>query len=214
MSAVANLLMRIVVKGGSTIQGESTIVNFEDWIEVDDWNWALGFQTGSEGKASGERTEESVPSVLSFGKLMDRASTGMLNAMSKGDELTVTLEMADVSDEPFRLKVTLESARLNDYDANFKTDDKGVSIEESWGLDYRTIEFEYFIANEPGPQVKLERPPWASPDKPKGQGAEEEVIKYIGLLLDKKFSDRDLDDQWKKMKQAAAEKRISPDEEK
>jgi type VI secretion system Hcp family effector len=214
MSAVANLLMRIGVKGGSTIQGESTIANFEDWIEVDDWNWALGFQTASEGKASGGRSEESVPSVLSFGKLMDRASTGMLNAMSKGDELTVTLEMADVSDEPFRLKITLESARLNDYDANFKTDDKGVSIEESWGLDYRTIKFEYFIANEPGPQVVLERPSWASPDKPKGQGPEEEVIKYIGLLLDQKFSDRDLDDQWKKMKQAAAEKRISPSEEK
>ena len=129
MSAVANLLMKIGVKGGSTIKGESTIANFEDWIELDEWNWTLGFQTPSEGKRSGERSEESVPSVLSFGKLMDRASTGMLNAMDKGDELTVTLEMADVSDEPFRLKITLERARLNEYDANFKTDDKGVSLE-------------------------------------------------------------------------------------
>ena len=213
MSAVANLLMKIGVKGGSTIKGESTIVNFEDWIEVDDWNWTLGFQTSSEGKASGQRREESVPSVLSFGKLMDRASTGMLNAMKQGDELTVTLEMADESDEPFRLKITLESARLNEYDANFKSDDKSVSIEESWGLDYRTIKFEYFIANEPGPQVVLERPSWASPDKPKGRGQEEEVIKYIGALLDQKFSDRELDEQWKKMKQAAEEKRISPDGE-
>jgi type VI protein secretion system component Hcp len=208
MSAVANLLMKIEKKGGSTIKGESTIAKFEDWIELDDWNWSLGFETPPEGKGGGNRSEESVPSVLAFGKLMDRASTFMLEAMRDGTELTVTMWMADESDEPFSLEIVLESARLNEYDASFKSDDKSVEIDESWGLDYRTINFAYFIGNEPGPKVVLERPAWASPDKPKGRGPEQEVIKLTeGLSPDK------LEALWVKVKQAAAQKRLSPTEE-
>jgi type VI protein secretion system component Hcp len=97
---------------------------------------------------------------------MDRASTTMLEHMALGSELTVNIWMADVSDEPFRLEITLEKARLNDYNAKFDNSEKGVSVEEDWVLDYRTIKFEYFINNEPGPQVDLVRPSWASPEKP------------------------------------------------
>ena len=207
MSAVANLLMKIEKKGGSIIKGESTVAKFEDWIELDDWNWSLGFETPPEGKGGGNRSEESVPSVMAFGKLMDRASTFMLDAMRDGIELTVTMWMADESDEPFSLEIVLESARLNEYDASFKSDDKSVEIAESWGLDYRTITFAYFIGNKPAPKAVLERPAWASPDKPKGRGPEQEVIKLTeGLSPDK------LEALWVKVKQAAAEKRLSPSE--
>ena len=97
----------------------------------------------------------SVPSQLTVGKLMDRASTGMLGRLASVNEATVRLWMSDVSEKPFRLEITLERARFSEYDAKFNSTEKSVSVEEEWTLDYRKIKFAYFLGNKPGPQVEL-----------------------------------------------------------
>jgi len=210
MSAVASVHMKIEGPKGE-IRGESRVKGFDGWIELDDWNWSVGFKepdaAGAQGKATGNRNEEAVPSVLTFSKLMDCATTGMLSAMAKGEALTVTLSMVEASDEPFRLDILLENARLTEYDADFKSEEKSASIEESWGLDYRTVNFAYALGKKAGPQAVLKRPAWAPLDKPKGDGLEEEISK-----LTQNVAPDQLPALWKKVEALHAQKRLSPKE--
>ena len=213
MSAVANVLMKIELAGGKTIDGESTIVGHEAWIDVDDWKWEMKFEKPESSKGSGGSIAMvSVPSQLTVGKLMDRASTGMLGLMASVNEATVRFWMSDVSEKPFRLEITLERARLSEYEAKFNSTEKSVSVEEEWTLDYRKIKFAYFLGNKPGPQVELDRPAWASPNKAKGDiGHKEEVIKFINAQW-KEGGESGLEKLWQDMKKEAAERRLSPEQ--
>ena len=214
MSAVANVLMKIELAGGKTVDGESTIVGHEGWIEIDDWKWEIKYEKPESGKGIGGGIGMvPVPSPLTFSKLMDRASTGMLKEMASVNEMTVRMWMADVSDQPFRLEITIQRARLSDYDAKFNSNEKSVSIEEDWTLDYRKIKFAYFLGNKPGPEVELKRPAWASPGKAKGDQGNEEVIKFIRAQLALNPSETELNKLWEKMKDEAKKKRNSPEED-
>ncbi|MEO7336012.1 MAG: type VI secretion system tube protein Hcp [Caldimonas sp.] len=213
MSAVANVLMKIELADGKTVDGESTIVGHEGWIELDDWKWEIKFEKPESGKGLGGGVGMvAVPSPLTFSKLMDRASTGMLKEMASVNEMTVRMWMADVSDQPFRLEITIKRARFSEYEAKFNNNEKSVSVDEEWTLDYRTIKFAYFLGDRPGPEVELKRPAWASPGKAKGdEGSKEEVIKFIRAQFDLNKSDSALDDLWNAMKAEAKTKRNSPD---
>ena len=214
MSAVANVLMKIELAGGKTVDGESTIVGHEGWIEIDDWKWEIKFEKPESGKGFGGGIGMvPVPSPLTFSKLMDRASTGMLKEMASVNEMTVRLWMADVSDQPFRLEITIQRARLSDYDAKFNSNEKSVSIEEDWTLDYRKIKFAYFLGNKPGPEVELKRPAWASPGKAKGDQGNEEVIKFIRAQLALNPSETELNKLWEKRKDEAKKKSNSHEED-
>lgn len=176
---------------GDRIKGESTIVRFENWIDIDKWNWTLNAEVPPTENASehppGTRAV-GVPSVLTFDKLMDRATTSMLVAMNDGDEMNATISMIDVKDQPFGLTIELTGARLIDYDASFKSEDKSVEVEESWTIDYRTIKFVHKIGNKTGATVLLERPHWATSDRPKG-GAEDEILKLTKDLTAGKLNE-------------------------
>lgn len=209
MSAVASVHMKIEGPKGE-IRGESRVKDFAGWIELDDWRWAIGFQAPPDAKGSGtsHRNEEAVPSVLSFSKLMDCATTGMLSAMTRGEVLTVTVSVVEASEEPFRLDILLEHARLTAYDADFKSEEKLATIEESWSLDYRKINFAYAIGSKAGPEAVLKRPRWATTDKPKGALEDE-----VGKLTDNITPD-ELEALWKKIKARNEQQRLSPKEAK
>jgi type VI secretion system Hcp family effector len=196
MSAVANLHMKIVGANAGEIQGESRINKFAGWIEIDDWTWETAYQKPPGGT---EHEKEPVPSVLSFSKLMDRASTIMLKAMITGDLLRVTISMDEqVTDDPFGLTIVLEDARLIEYDADFKTGDKQLSVEEKWSLDYREIRFTYKVGGKAAPDARLQRPSWASNDKADGAGG---VKASVLKLTDSITIKMELDDIWTTLEQ-------------
>ena len=202
MSAVANLHMQIQGSRSGEIKGESRIKDFAGWIELDDWNWTLGLDKPTD--ATG-RKEVAVPSVLSFSKLMDCSSTGMLLAMANGELLKVTISMREASNDPFVLDIRIEDARLVECLANFKSEDKQNLVEETWDMDYRTISFDYRVGTKNISKVSMDRPAWASTSKPKGQGTDDEVIR-----LTEDLSPDALNSLWLRMQEAATKKRLNP----
>ncbi|MFX1678582.1 type VI secretion system tube protein Hcp [Mitsuaria sp. CC2] len=134
MTQRARLYMSAVGDGGP-IAGESRVPAMKDWIELDDWQWALD--------ADGAAGRQPEPSVLSFTKRMDRASAALLSAMDRGMPMTVTLCMEDAAQELLSLSIKLRQARVTRYALELRDEDAAVSLVESWELDYREAEFLY-----------------------------------------------------------------------
>jgi type VI protein secretion system component Hcp len=134
MTQRARLYMSAVGDGGP-IAGESRVPAMKDWIELEDWQWALD--------ANGAAGRQPEPSVLSFRKRMDRASAALLSAMDRGMPMTVTLCMEDAAHELLSLSIKLRQARVTRYALELRDEDASVSLVESWELDYREAEFLY-----------------------------------------------------------------------
>jgi type VI secretion system Hcp family effector len=152
MSSVAKLYMKLTGKAQGWIKGESETEYFEDQIEIDDWSWSVQTRTastssgsasrpgGASSSAEGSTTE---PSIFSFGKLMDSATTNMLTAMQSGELMEAEITLQEMSRGSFELKVVLYEVRVVDYGLNGKLDKSSGEIDETWQFNYSRIKFDF-----------------------------------------------------------------------
>lgn len=140
MSSVAKLFMKVTGARSGEIKGGAEDEEFKGQIELAAWNWALG-------KADSE-TGGVEPSVFSFSKTMDRASTSLLGAMASGEELAVVVSLEEASDSEFELVLTLSKVRVIDYTMSATNDTASGRVTEEWVFNYNAIRFDY----KPTPQ--------------------------------------------------------------
>ncbi|MBV8503121.1 MAG: type VI secretion system tube protein Hcp [Paucibacter sp.] len=204
MSENSRIFMHLTSPSAGVIKGECTVDEYEEWIELDTWDWNLGRA----------KVEDAVPepSLLSVSKLMDKSTTAMLTAMLKGEPLKATLTVDDGSvDMLFELSIEIEGLTIKDYNVQTAISDKGATVDEDWVFDYRTITFKHQIDPKSGTKtVKLTRPQGASTDVPAGNKKAE--FKKVGLqLLATGMSQRDLKELWEELVKAHEEERNRPD---
>jgi type VI secretion system Hcp family effector len=197
--SVAKLFLKLVGTQAGPIKGESQVFNYVDQIEIDDWSVKFEKESNPE---TGDTLN--VPSVISFGKLLDRATTPMLLAMLIGDSLTATITLEEVAADQFGLNVTLEDARLLNYSMDAKDQEKSTSVEETWTLDYRKIKFQHQSDNRRGTSVyELSRPAWASTKSPNsGKDKVSEIAKLAA-----EFEPGALDEMWSRVKELIVKNR-------
>ncbi len=150
MSSSARLYMSLIVnKGAKQVAGDVLDPDYEQEIEIEDWEWKLtgpersgkvDADADADGKATSLRT---TASEFTFTKVMDRASTQMLSLLASGEELSAVVTLVQTSDIPFKLVAHLEKARISGYTLNAKDEEKSTSIEESWVFNYETITLEH-----------------------------------------------------------------------
>jgi type VI protein secretion system component Hcp len=191
---VAAHYLQFVDQHGEEIKGESEGHKHDYWIDVTSWNWdvsdeslknsgtakdttARGATSGAARASAGGGEVGIQPSLLTFTKSVDRSTTRLLLAMDEGHVLqkaTITLleELLDVNRkyrEAFRLDVVLEDVKIVSYRLSVRASEHRVDLEETWGLNYTTIKFDYVSAG--GMNAKFDRPPGSE----KGGAARSEV---------------------------------------
>lgn len=183
--AVAAHFLEILDQGGDKIDGESEGHGHEDWIDVTGWDWEVadeslktsapaksatgkGATSGAAGAAGASAGAGEVginPSLFTFTKAVDRSTTRLMQEMYQGHVLqkaTFTLieEMVDVNRkyrDAFRLHVVLEKVKVVSYRLSGRASEHRVDLEETWGLNYTTIKFDYESAG--GMNAMFDRPP-------------------------------------------------------
>jgi type VI protein secretion system component Hcp len=191
---VAAHYLQFVDQHGEAIKGESEGHKHDEWIDVNGWDWDATDEsqkksgatkdTPVKGAASGAaRTSAGAgdvgiqPSLLTFTKSVDRSTTRLMLAMDEGHVLqkaTITLleELLDVNRkyrESFRLDVVLEQVKIVSYRLSVRASEHRVDMEETWGLNYTRIKFDYVSAG--GMNAEFTRPPGSD----KGGAAKPEV---------------------------------------
>lgn len=139
MSSVAKLFL-LLTHGGSPIAGESQTKGYEKQIEIEDWSWNIRRAKDS-GRNAPDKAE---PSVLSFTKYMDRATTAMLAAAKTGDKLEAVFVLDEQTPGSFLLRLTLKGVQVIKYDMKLKLDKSSATIEEDWDFNYDTIEIDFY----------------------------------------------------------------------
>jgi type VI protein secretion system component Hcp len=189
MADNARLFMRLDIKGGSWIKGEAAAKEFAEQIELDDWNWTLSRKMSEDAASHG--LGEIEPSVFSFDKRMDVASTPMLTVMEKGQLCKATITLEEASEAEFEMKIVLDDVRIREYELEGESDEKSGELKEKWVLNYRTIRFDYRPTGQPGAMnVELTRKAGASTEVPES-GREHELFERLALKLGQK-ADSDL----------------------
>jgi len=204
MSENSRIFMHLTSPSTGWIKGECTVDEYEEWIELDSWSWNLG-------RAKNEAVVGE-PSLLSITKLMDKSTTAMLAAMSKGEKLHAMLAVDDASvDMMFELTVELVDLTIKEYDVQTAISDKGATVDEDWVFDYRTITFKHRPDLKSGTKIaKLERPQGASTEVP--GTAKKAEFKKIGLeLLGGGMNVQDLKAVWEELVKAHEEEKNRPD---
>lgn len=157
------------------IDGESEGLGHEGQIDVQGWDWdvsdksadptaskslASGGAAAGQTKASAGGTEEVGidPSLFTFTKPVDSATTALMKAMNGGEVLTratfeLVEEMVDVKN-PFQLLVVLEKVTVVSYKLGGRASEHRVDLDETWGLNYTTISFDYKSAGGLGASFK------------------------------------------------------------
>jgi len=157
------------------IDGESEGLGHEGQIDVRGWDWdvsdksadpsasknlASGGAAAGPTRASAGGTDEVGidPSLFTFTKPVDSASTALMKAMNGGEVLTratfeLVEEMVDVKN-PFRLLVVLEKVTVVSYKLGGRAAEHRVDLDETWGLNYTTISFDYKSAGGLGASFK------------------------------------------------------------
>jgi type VI secretion system Hcp family effector len=202
MSAAAVLYLKLTAPGGEAIAGEVRVAAFKDQIEIGDWRWQLRHK---------DNTTRAEPTVLQFGKIMDRATTAMLLHMRKGTRLAAEITVHDsAEDNAFKLILRLKDVRITDYGFDIKASEDQAEghVEEEWTFDYATIEFEFASQQDKGSaKVQLQRPAGASMEAP--GGLKEKMLKMAGGL-----SVGQLDELWEALKRDADQRRMQGDKQK
>jgi type VI protein secretion system component Hcp len=188
MAENARLFLLLTAPSGA-IRGESRVADKRDWIDIDDWSWKL------DPSANKDDPEAIRPSVLSFTKTMDRATTAMLTAMAKGTVMTAAIQLDDASRSMFDLSLRFDKVRLVDYEVSTEIGDKSQSVQETWTFDYASVLFEYRADTRSGAmQVRLNRPPGSSTRAPDDR---EQMFRE----LSQDMSVQDLNLVWNRMKE-------------
>ena len=163
MALVASHYLKIE-RDDFPIDGESEGLGHEGQIDVKGWDWdvsdksadptaskslASGGAAAGQTKASAGGTEEVGidPSLFTFTKPVDSATTALMKAMNGGEVLTratfeLVEEMVDV-ENPFRLLVVLENVTVVSYKLGGRAAEHRVDLDETWELNYTTISFDY-----------------------------------------------------------------------
>jgi type VI protein secretion system component Hcp len=198
MAENARLFMRLDVKNGSWIKGEAAAKEFAEQIELNDWSWTLSRKTSGDDSAS-NALGEIEPSVFSFDKRMDMASTPMLTVMEKGQLCKATITLEEASEAEFEMKIVLDDIRIHQYELEGESDEKSGELKEKWVFNYRTIRFDYRPTGQPGAMnVELTRKAGASTEVPES-GREQEQFERLALKLGQKTaSDLFKGIDWKK----------------
>jgi type VI protein secretion system component Hcp len=196
MADNARLFMLLSDPSGP-IKGESRVVGREDWIELNDWNWEL------EPARNKDDAKAVRPSVLSFTKIMDRATTAMLTAMRKGTVLSASIRMEeDASLDMFDLNVQLDKVRVLSYDVSTQPGDTRLEVVETWTFDYDSLSLQYKPDAKSGTMaVQLTRPAGSSTESSHGKARKFEE-------LSEDMSVQDLALIWQRMEEV---RKNSPD---
>jgi type VI protein secretion system component Hcp len=197
--------LHIVDRNGVRIDGESDGYGFEDHIDITGWSWQV---SDNAAKAAAEHKEEKTngstpspkkatadggeiaiaPSVFTFSKFVDCSTTFLLGAMYRGDELahaifTLREEIVKVPDDPrkegFHLRVMLKKVYVADYKLSARASDYRVDIEETWELNYSTIEF--FHDSEGGKTMGFWRPPGMTDRGRKPPPSQDQALRQLGI---------------------------------
>lgn len=190
---------------GDPILGESEARGHEEHIDISGWDWSVtdnsskksGASTATKGSSTATSkgspsTDEVgvVPSLFTFNKPVDSATTRLMRAMYIAEKLekaifTVREELPELRDESpnaFRLYVTLKNVTIVSYKLNGRAAEHSVSLDETWGLDYENIEFLY--ATVGGARSEFERPAGSAK-----KGSDKAVPDPLQLL--KKYNELD-----------------------
>ncbi len=150
---------------GFSIDGESEGHDHEGEIDVKSWDWDVsdksaamsgapknqtngGGATGQTKASAGGTEEVGIdPSLFTFTKPVDSATTALMKAMNGGQVLTratfeLVEDMVDV-ENPFQLLVVLEKVTVVSYRLGGRAAEHRVDLDETWGLNYTTISFDY-----------------------------------------------------------------------
>jgi len=205
MAENSRIFLKLTSPSTGVIKGECTADEYEEWIELDSWNWSMARAKDEDATAE--------PSLLTISKLMDKSSTAMLAAMLKGEQLRARLVVDDGSDDVlFELALALEHVVIKDYSFNTQIGDKGATVDEEWVLDYRWITFEHQPDAKTGVKsVKLTRPLNAESGKP--SGVQEGELRKIGMEMLKsgEFTVTNLNKLWADMIRTYEEEKNRPD---
>lgn len=158
-------LTEVNAKGKVKGEVQSGIKDHVDDIECNDWNWKLAKRKELQAVVGGKRESSyGNPSLFSFSKAPDRSSPRLMTALTEGlvfpkgvfrvyEKLSGKIE--DTEGE-FDLKIILTDVRVVEYTVSGRTGDKEVELDESWDLNYRTIEFRFGDGRQ---QVMIDNPP-------------------------------------------------------
>ncbi len=203
MSENSRIFMHLTSPSTGWIKGECTVDEYENWIELDSWDWKL----------LRKKDEDAIPepSLLTVTKLMDKASTAMFAAMLKSEMLQAKLVVDDGSvDLMFELSIELENLTIKKCDIQTSISDKGATVDEDWDFNYEYIKFNHKLAGGGTADARIKRPADASNERPGGKKAE---FKKVGLEMLKatKMSESDLKDIWDDLLKAHEEEKKRPD---
>lgn len=155
MASSALLFLKITDTRNQMVQGEAEPERFLNQIEVDDWSWSISMEVPETG--GGKRPE---PALLSISKGVDRASPRLMSALASGEVFpSATLSLVEDMEETeanFDLTIVLTQLRVVDYELTVRDEEKQVVLDESYTLNYATIDFLYDDGKQ---QVSLRRPP-------------------------------------------------------
>lgn len=163
------LFLSLTTDAGGSVIGESEVDGFEQWIELDDWNWGASFQ-----QAEGDGRDEVVPTKFSFAKPPDRSSTALMKALNTGKPYPkAKICFVDWSYSQFELWVELTNLRIVSLSMTGSLADASADLDEHWECDFNAIKFKHFVKNNLGQKVasdaEILRPPNASLNAPKRQ---------------------------------------------
>lgn len=191
MAEHAILMMKLTGTKAGWIKGESEVKAHPEWIELTDWSWNL------EQKQENGDVE---PSIFSFSKLMDRATTAMLKSMAAGESLEAQILLEDTLGGYFQVEVKLGKVRITGYSFDTEIGDAQAEVAEKWKFNYETIDVAIKDDPSAGPKiVKLKRPAGASNEAP--SGAADQIRKLVD-----KMSPGDLDKVWAQLKKDFVDK--------
>jgi type VI secretion system secreted protein Hcp len=168
MAVAAAHYLELLDREGYRVDGESEGRGHEGQIDITSWNWDVsdksaaktGASTNVAGrgvaatsaKASAGSTEEVGidPSLFTFTKPVDCATTVLMKAMNGGELLQrATFELLEEMEEvknPFHLRVLLEKVTVVSYRLGGRAGEFRVDLDETWELNYTTISFDYVSA--------------------------------------------------------------------
>jgi len=132
-----------------SIEGDVTATNFENWIEIDSFQWGVGRAVGS-AQGSGGNREASNPSVseVTFTKEQDQASGPLLKeAFNGAGQAVVTITFVRTGSPAVEyLSYILTNVMLSSYSAA-SSGDRPV---ESISLNFTQIEIDVIPENADG----------------------------------------------------------------
>ena len=184
------------------IDGESEGLGHEGQIDVKGWDWDVSDKSAattasknlSSGGAAAGQTRASAggaeevgidPSLFTFTKPVDSATTALMKAMNGGEVIPratfeLVEEMVDV-ENPFQLLVVLEKVIVVSYRLGGRAAEHRVDLDETWGLNYTTISFDYKSAG--GLSAIFKRNPGSTKRGASKSGPDvEQLLKDISAL--------------------------------